>query len=73
MSILCCGDNFLPLHSFSIFVAMFCSTPLAFSTLATSLSLATEAGSIVFRNHTTVATSEIAVCGWSRSKSVVLA
>jgi len=44
-------------------LANHCKTHLAFSTASTSLSLATDVGSIVFKNHTTLATSPIAVAG----------
>lgn len=67
-------DSFFPLAAFANCADMFWTTHLAFSTEATSLSLATLLGSIVFRNPTTAATSPIAVgvvpCN---SLSVVLA
>jgi hypothetical protein len=70
---LCSSVSFLPVPAFNIFCSYLPSNETAFSTLATSLSLATELGSIVFKNHTTEATSHIAVCGLFKRTKVVLA
>ena len=70
---LCLSVSFVHSFAFANTLDIQSIIPLAFSTDCTSDSLATDVGSIVFRNHTTLATSPIAVCGCASRLRAVFA
>lgn len=72
-SALCSGVSFLPDDALSHFCSSQPIKETAFSTDCTSVSLATEFGSMVFKNATIVATSHIGVCGFFSNASACLA
>lgn len=70
---LCLSVSFVHSLAFANVFEMLSIMPRAFSTDSTSDSLATEVGSIVLRNQTTLAISQIAVCGCARRVRAVFA